>query len=226
MITIYVDSFYTASEVHKFIQNSLNTYGYVSLGDILYVAGYPHTTFTYDSVLFHEELKKQDMPIVPAYIDKTKPHTLVIPSDRYTMMFNCINKNDSATKAETLSTADKIKLAGITASATIRSRVIPKPTNYLPEIKNVKFNGPATIVFWADGTKTVVKCQDGDDYSEEVGLAMCIVKKAFGNTSKYNDIFKKWCPSYDIDTNANDDHLSEAFKQFRDHVLKTFNEII
>ena len=189
MITIYVDSFYTASEVHRFIRNSLNTYGYISLGDILHKAGYPHTTWTYDNVLFHEELKKQEMVIVPAYIDKTKPHTLVIPSDRYTMMFNCINKTG------VLNTADKINLAGITASATSIPKAVPKPTNYLPEIKNVKFNGPATIVFWADGTKTVVKCQDRDDYSEEVGLAMCIVKKVFGNKSKYNDIFKKWCPS-------------------------------
>ena len=225
MITIYVDSFNTASEVHKFIRDTLNTYGCVSLGDILYVAGYPHTTWTYDNILFHEELKKQKMPIVPTYIDKTKPYTLVIPSDRYSMRFNCIDKNDSTTKAEILSTADKIKLAGITASATSIPKAVPKPTKYLPEIKNVKFNGPATIVFWADGTKTVVKCQDGDDYSEEVGLAMCIVKKAFGNTSKYNDIFKKWCPSSDAETNA-DNYFSEAYKQFRDHVLKTFNEII
>ena len=188
MITIYVDSFYTASEVHKFIQNSLNTYGYVSLGDILCKAGYTHTDWTYDNIIFHKELKKQEMPIVPAYIDKTKPHTLVIPSDRYTMMFNCINKNNSTTKFD---------------SATSIPKAVPKPTNYLPEIKNVKFNGPATIVFWADGTKTVVKCQNGDDYSEEVGLAMCIIKKAFGNTSKYNDIFKKWCPSYDAETDDN-----------------------
>ena len=223
MITIYVDSFYTASEVHRFIQNSLNTYGYVSLGDILCKAGYPHTTFTYDNVLFHEELKKQEMPIVPAYIDKTKPHTLVIPSDRYTMMFNCVNKNRSSTKAGALDMTDKINIAGINDNTTIRA--IPKPTNYLPEIKNVKFNGPATIVFWADGTKTVVKCQDGDDYSKEVGLAMCIVKKAFGNTSKYNDIFKKWCPSYDAETD-DDEYFSEAYKQFRNYVLKTFNEII
>ena len=214
MIAIYVDSFYTASEVHRFIRNSLNTYGYISLGDILHKAGYPHTTWTYDNVLFHEELKKQEMLIVPAYIDKTKPHTLVIPSDRYTMMFNCINKNDSATKAEILST-----------NATSIPKAVPKPTNYLPEIKNVKFDGPATIVFWADGTKTIVKCQDGDDYSEEVGLAMCIVKKAFGNRSAYNDIFKKWCPRYNIETDV-DDCLSEAYKQFRNHILKTFNEII
>ena len=225
MITIYVDSYNTAAEIHEFIRDTLNTYGCISLGDILHKAGYLHTTYTYDNILFYEELKRLKMPIVPAYVDKSKPYTIAIPSDRYTMMFNCINKNDSATKAETLSTADKIKLAGITASATSIPKAVPKPTKYLPEIKKVKFNGPATIVFWADGTKTIVKCQDGDDYSEEVGLAMCIVKKAFGNTSKYNDIFKKWCPSYDAETDA-DDYLSEAYKQFRDHVLKTFNEII
>lgn len=225
MITIYVDSFNTAAKVCKFIQNSLNDYGCVSLGDILYEAGYQHTTWIHDDILFYQELKELKMPTVPAYIDKTKPYTLVIPSDRYTMMFSCINKIDSATRAGILNASDKTKLDGIISGATSIPKAVPKPTNYLPEIKNVKFNGPATIVFWADGTKTVVKCQGGDDYSEEVGLAMCIVKKAFGNTSKYNDIFKKWCPRYDAETD-DDEYFSEAYKQFRNYVLKTFSEII
>ena len=221
MITIYVDSYNTAAEVHEFIRDTLNNYGCISLGDILHKAGYPRTTFAHDNILFYAELKRLKMPIIPDYIDKTKPYTIVIPSDRYTMMFNCVGKIDSAARAEILNAADKTKRDGIVARATL----IPKPTNYLPEIKNVKFNGPATIVFWADGTKTVVKCQDGDDYSKEVGLAMCIVKKVFGNTSKYNDIFKKWCPSYESETDA-DDYLSEAYKQFKNHILKTFNDII
>ena len=207
MITIHVDSYNTAAKICKFIQDSLNDFGCVSLDDILYVAEYPHRVWGYNNILFYQELKELKMPTVPDYINKTKPYTLVIPSDRYSMMFNCINKNNSTTKHSALI-----------------PKCTPKPTNYLPEIKNVKFNGPATIVFWADGTKTVVKCQNGDNYSEEVGLAMCIVKKAFGNTSKYNDIFKKWCPSYDSETD--DEYFSEAYKQFRDHVLKTFNEII
>lgn len=62
------------------------------------------------------------------------------------------------------------------------------------KIKNVVFNDPATIVFWEDGTKTVVKCQDGDLYSEELGLAMCISKKALGNKGNFNETFKKWLP--------------------------------
>lgn len=62
------------------------------------------------------------------------------------------------------------------------------------EIKNVIFNNPATIVLWEDGTKTVVKCQDGDIYDEEMGLALCITKKALGNQPNFNNVFRKWIP--------------------------------
>lgn len=62
-------------------------------------------------------------------------------------------------------------------------------------IQNVKFNDPATIVFWDDGTKTVVKCQKGDKFDPEKGLAMAIVKKKVGSNNGYfNKIFEKWCP--------------------------------
>jgi hypothetical protein len=64
-------------------------------------------------------------------------------------------------------------------------------------IKDVIFNDPATIVFWKDGTKTVVKCQKdkGDTYNPELGLAMCIIKKMCDNKGNYNDVFNKWLPS-------------------------------
>lgn len=58
------------------------------------------------------------------------------------------------------------------------------------KIEKVIFNKPATIVFWSDGTKTVVKAQKKDKYDKEKGLAMAIAKKALGNTSKYYDVFK------------------------------------
>ena len=64
----------------------------------------------------------------------------------------------------------------------------------LPRIKDVIFNKPATIVIWADGSKTVVKCGEDDTYDPEKGLAMAIVKKAYGNKGNYNNIFKKWLP--------------------------------
>ena len=59
------------------------------------------------------------------------------------------------------------------------------------EIKRVIFNDPATIVFWKDGTKTVVKATN-EPFDKEKGLAMCIAKKWFGNTGKYFDIFKQF----------------------------------
>ena len=66
-----------------------------------------------------------------------------------------------------------------------------------PEITNVIFSGPCTIVMWSDGDKTIVRCENSDIFDKEKGLAMAIVKKFLGtNTSKSNycDIFKKWIP--------------------------------
>ena len=60
-----------------------------------------------------------------------------------------------------------------------------------PEIKKVIFNDPATIVYWEDRTKTVVKCEK-EKYDPEKGLAMAIAKKALGNQGNYFEVFKKW----------------------------------
>jgi len=59
-------------------------------------------------------------------------------------------------------------------------------------INKVIFNDPATIVYWKDGTKTVVQCLKTDTYSKETGLAMCILKKLCGSKIKYNEIFEQW----------------------------------
>ena len=67
---------------------------------------------------------------------------------------------------------------------------------YRPEIKNVIFNDPATIVFWTDGTKTVVKCQEDDAFDPEKGLTMAIAKKVYGNKGSYCNVIKKWCEPY------------------------------
>lgn len=71
-------------------------------------------------------------------------------------------------------------------------RSLSVPQTQLPSIKRVIFNAPATIVYWSDDSKTVVKCGEGDTYNAETGLAMCISKKYFGNKGNFNDEFKKW----------------------------------
>lgn len=62
-------------------------------------------------------------------------------------------------------------------------------------IVKVIFNSPATIVFWSDGTKTVVKCGYGEVFDPEKGLAMACSKKMFGNEGNYYEIFKEWLPN-------------------------------
>ena len=67
----------------------------------------------------------------------------------------------------------------------------------MQRIKKVIFNNPATIVFWSDGSKTVVKCGENDAFDPEKGLAMAISKKFFDNMGYYYDVFKKWLPKND-----------------------------
>lgn len=59
--------------------------------------------------------------------------------------------------------------------------------------KKVIFNDPATIVIWADGTKTVVKCQKPDKYNKTTGLALCFMKRALDDSSRtFNDILHEY----------------------------------
>lgn len=59
-------------------------------------------------------------------------------------------------------------------------------------IKDVKFSDPATIVFWTDGTKTVVKCRKGDKFDPEKGIAMACAKKLLGNEDGYHKDIEKY----------------------------------
>lgn len=77
----------------------------------------------------------------------------------------------------------------------MRTTVKQQPS--IPEIKDVVFNDPATIVLWADGTKTVVRCQNGDSYDPEKGLAMAVSKKVLGNKHDYYHTFKHWLKKYE-----------------------------
>lgn len=56
--------------------------------------------------------------------------------------------------------------------------------------KKVIFNGPATIVFWKDGTKTVVKCSENDKANPYNGFCAALAKKIFGNNSRVQKIVK------------------------------------
>ena len=129
------------------------------------------------------------------------------------------------THAELASILDQVKRKyNLEAKDYIRTCILDsslyayfKPnTTKLPEIKDVIFNEPATIVMWSDGTKTVVKCQEGENYDPEKGMAMAISKKALGNKGNYCEVFKKWLPEEEEvnDGRVSSNDLRKAFDEF------------
>jgi hypothetical protein len=58
-------------------------------------------------------------------------------------------------------------------------------------IKKIIFNGPATIVMWSDGTKTVVKCQEEEKYDGEKGIFAACAKKLLGTNKTGSNYLDK-----------------------------------
>lgn len=64
---------------------------------------------------------------------------------------------------------------------------------HIPGIEKVIFNKPATIVFWNDGTKTVVKCCEKDSYDREVGFKTALLTKMFSKQA-LRDMINTYVP--------------------------------
>lgn len=91
-----------------------------------------------------------------------------------------------------------------------------KPTS---KIKDVKFNGPATIVFWEDGTKTVVKRSKDDIFDPEKAIMMAMLKKELGNPTQVRKFFKKWIPPKHRDTYVEYRFASLWMREFRNEIF-------
>lgn len=80
----------------------------------------------------------------------------------------------------------------------------------IPEIKNVIYNMPATIVEWSDGTKTVSKCEDGEIFDREKGLMAAYMQKM--ESIKGRKLWKtlnKWLPKgLDMDNEPVNENMS------------------
>lgn len=96
--------------------------------------------------------------------------------------------------------------------------------------KEVIFAPPATIVYWEDGTRTVVKCSEEDYYNEEFGLALCFMKKLHGNTGHYNDVMKRICKGAkryvkeEEDISIDINHISEVVRSASKRLKALFKE--
>ena len=86
-------------------------------------------------------------------------------------------------------------------------------------IKRVIFSDPATIVFWEDGTKTVVKAHN-EDFDPEKGLAMAVCKRVYGD--KYHRVFKDYIPKEKPEEIEN---YENAFKVAADAIKELTKEL-
>lgn len=60
-----------------------------------------------------------------------------------------------------------------------------------PEIEKVIQNGPAVVILWKDGTKTVAKCHSDDTFVPEIGFTVAFLKKLIGN-KQYRELVEKY----------------------------------
>lgn len=85
----------------------------------------------------------------------------------------------------------EVRIEGFLTRLTEREPQAPELT-----VVDVIYNDPATVVYWSDKTRTVVKCQPGDTYDPKTGFLLALCKKVCGNTGCYNDLLRECIPGY------------------------------
>ena len=88
-------------------------------------------------------------------------------------------------------------------------------------IKKVIFNPPATIVFWSDGTKTVVKCHVKDIFDPEKGLAMAVAKRCADNNPDFYQEIRKWIDESGYKPSISDKTVEAVYHTCRGTELMT-----
>ena len=62
------------------------------------------------------------------------------------------------------------------------------PNFYTP--RKIIFNDPVSVVFWKDGTKTIVRRTKGEKFNKYTAFTAALAKKIFGNNTRVNAIVK------------------------------------
>jgi hypothetical protein len=84
--------------------------------------------------------------------------------------------------------------------------------------RQIIFNDPATIVYWEDGTKTVVKCSENEAFVPEFGLAMAYMRKIYPERGEFLSFVEK---AY-----YQEDKVQKEIKQLVDEVKNDVAEKI
>lgn len=89
-------------------------------------------------------------------------------------------------------------------------------------IKKIILNGPATIFFWKDGSKTVVKCMEGDKYDLYTAFCIAFTKKLIGSNSKIKSTLKK-AEIVDQNPEMTTEEIENEIAKIIDRVNKNLN---
>lgn len=154
-----------------------------------------------DILIYNFESKERKMKNIGFDISRDGPVGKLVIKDRlYDVEVTRVDCDSTPYSEKTVIEAK------VTGSRGVSYGVVDPKTTYNPDrkdsinegklqIKDVIFNPPATIVFWSDDSKTVVKAEN-EMYDPEKGLAMAIAKRAMGNQGNYFDTFKKYIDAW------------------------------
>ena len=98
----------------------------------------------------------------------------------------------------------------------LRDKVAETKNFYSLNVSKIIFNPPATIVFWEDGTKTVVKCSAEDKFNEYYGFLVALGKKVYENNSQIKKL---------IDEKAERHYPEDEYSKQTEQLEKFVNKI-
>jgi len=105
--------------------------------------------------------------------------------------------------------------ADLNMTANYLKKLLQKDFSELIPIR-ITYSPPATICYFSDGDKIVVKCASDEKYIKEVGVQACIMKKLFGSRQKF---LKMVHAGYDQPTKENRQEVT------KEHIQKIVNRI-
>lgn len=87
--------------------------------------------------------------------------------------------------------------------------------------KKIIHNGPATVVIWGDGEKTVVKLMEGDTYDEYAAFTAALAKRIFGTTG----YVKRMLKDVTVEQIKKDPEF-KSWKEWAEHINNLFNDAL
>lgn len=120
-----------------------------------------------------------------------------IASNRVTIKIECddvglneINERVYGIKSPSRPYAEVIKECGLAVVKGMLNGIYGTQIP-LPLVKRILVSGIYTIVFWVDGTKTIVHCKAGTQFDVYHAFTAALAKKIYGSNSQVNKIIKR-----------------------------------